>query len=98
MSGLEASRFGVGRISVDALSVDAAMGVIGDLVEAGQGGAVFTADVDHVVLAERNEPFRQACARAELRLAEGTGLAWAARVLGGMPPRPLAPSPRLSRD
>ena len=55
---------------------------IAELVEGRAGGSVFTANVDHVVKAERNDAFRAAYGRASLVLADGKPLVWASRLLG----------------
>jgi N-acetylglucosaminyldiphosphoundecaprenol N-acetyl-beta-D-mannosaminyltransferase len=51
-------------------------------VAAGEGGAVFTPNVDHVVLAHENPRLREAYARSSLSLADGMPLLWTARALG----------------
>jgi N-acetylglucosaminyldiphosphoundecaprenol N-acetyl-beta-D-mannosaminyltransferase len=81
VSGLS-SRRTIGHLHVDPLSFDGALLAIGRLVEGGRGGAVFTPNVDHVVVAEHDRRFRRAYARADLCLADGTVLVWAARLLG----------------
>jgi N-acetylglucosaminyldiphosphoundecaprenol N-acetyl-beta-D-mannosaminyltransferase len=52
------------------------------LVDAGQGGSVFTPNVDHVVMAETNGVFAEAYQRASLSLADGMPIVWASRLLG----------------
>jgi N-acetylglucosaminyldiphosphoundecaprenol N-acetyl-beta-D-mannosaminyltransferase len=51
------------------------------LVRARRGGAVFTPNVDHVVLADRHERFRRSYARADLCVADGMPLVWASRLV-----------------
>lgn len=56
------------------------------LVVAGRGGCVFTPNVDHVVTAEDDPDFREACAAADLSLADGQPLVWASGLLGARLP------------
>ncbi len=64
------------------MSFGEALDAVERLVEAGQGGSVFTPNVDHVVTAERNEAFAAAYARVSLSFADGMPLVWASRALG----------------
>jgi N-acetylglucosaminyldiphosphoundecaprenol N-acetyl-beta-D-mannosaminyltransferase len=59
-----------------------ALDAVERLVEAGQGGSVFTPNVDHVVTAERNPDFAAAYGRVSLSFADGMPLVWASRALG----------------
>jgi len=70
---------------VDAVDLAGALEVIAAMVEAGEGGRVFTPNVDHVVLADHDRAFRQAYERASLTLADGAPVVWASWLLG----RPL---------
>ncbi len=79
------ARVRFGAIWVDAVTFDGALALLGDLVARGRGGAVFTPNVDHVVLAERDRRLRDAYARADLSLCDGQPLRWTAPLLG----RPL---------
>jgi N-acetylglucosaminyldiphosphoundecaprenol N-acetyl-beta-D-mannosaminyltransferase len=79
MSG---ARVRFGRIWVDAVGLEEALVDIERLVQAGRGGAVFTPNVDHVVLAGRHAAFHAAYARADLSLCDGQPLFWASRLLG----------------
>jgi N-acetylglucosaminyldiphosphoundecaprenol N-acetyl-beta-D-mannosaminyltransferase len=72
----------IGKLRVDGVTFDQAVETLEDLVRRGEGGAVFTPNVDHVVLAEDNPRMRTAYARAELCLADGMPLLWASRLLG----------------
>ncbi len=71
-----------GAIWVDALTAGEALGAVERLVERGAGGAVFTPNVDHVVLAERDPDLRAAYARADLSLCDGQPLRWLSGWLG----------------
>jgi N-acetylglucosaminyldiphosphoundecaprenol N-acetyl-beta-D-mannosaminyltransferase len=55
--------------------------VLEELVSEGEGGAVFTPNVDHIVLADDNARMREAYARASLSLADGMPLLWASALL-----------------
>lgn len=75
-------RVRVGKLWLDAVSFAEALDRIADLVSAGEGGSVFTPNVDHVVTAEDDPVFRAAHDEASLALADGQALVWAARALG----------------
>src|SRR5690349_22767652 len=78
-------RLRLGRIAVDPLTFAGAVDAIEVLVLARRGGVVVTPNVDHVVIAERRDDFRDAYAAADLSLADGKPIIWASRLLG----RPL---------
>jgi N-acetylglucosaminyldiphosphoundecaprenol N-acetyl-beta-D-mannosaminyltransferase len=82
----------IGELDVDAVTLDGALARIAELIERGSGGAVFTPNVDHVVKAETHLPFRQAYARADLRLADGMPLLWASRLVGSPLPEKVSGS------
>jgi N-acetylglucosaminyldiphosphoundecaprenol N-acetyl-beta-D-mannosaminyltransferase len=75
----------VGGVPVDGVTLEEALDEVGALVNRGDGGAVFTPNVDHVVLAQGNARMRDAYGRASLSLADGMPIVLASRVLG----RPL---------
>ncbi|HEX4446378.1 MAG TPA: WecB/TagA/CpsF family glycosyltransferase [Polyangiaceae bacterium] len=85
-------RVQIGRISIDALRFDEAIDAIDDLVSAGEGGMVFTPNVDHVVMAEEDVRLREAYASADLSLVDGVPVLWAARALGSPLPEKLSGS------
>ncbi|MGA9525586.1 MAG: WecB/TagA/CpsF family glycosyltransferase [Myxococcaceae bacterium] len=90
----------MGEIWIDQLSFLEALEEISDLVERGQGGFVVTPNVDHVVLAEEDERFRQAYSEAALSLADGIPVVWASHVLGQVLPEKISGSdigPQLLR-
>jgi N-acetylglucosaminyldiphosphoundecaprenol N-acetyl-beta-D-mannosaminyltransferase len=58
-----------------------ALAAIEALVDRGQGGAVFTPNVDHVVSAEDDAGLRAAYAGVSLSLADGQPVVWASRLL-----------------
>lgn len=75
-------RIRIGELWVDGLSFAGALDEIATLVERGEGGLVFTPNVDHVVAANRNVALRNAYSHAALALADGAPIPWAARMLG----------------
>jgi N-acetylglucosaminyldiphosphoundecaprenol N-acetyl-beta-D-mannosaminyltransferase len=79
------TRVRIGHVSIDALRFDEAVNAIDELVARGQGGMVFTPNVDHVVIAEEDVRFRSAYEAADLSLVDGVPVLWASRILG----RPL---------
>jgi N-acetylglucosaminyldiphosphoundecaprenol N-acetyl-beta-D-mannosaminyltransferase len=88
-------RLRIGPVWVDVLTFGGALRAIEALVERREGGAVFTPNVDHVVKASRNEPFRRAYDRVSLSLADGMPLIWASRILGCPLPERVAGSDLL---
>jgi N-acetylglucosaminyldiphosphoundecaprenol N-acetyl-beta-D-mannosaminyltransferase len=75
-------RVKIGTIAIDALALDQAVDAIEDLVARGNGGMVFTPNVDHIVVAEDDATFRAAYQAADIALVDGTPVMWAARLLG----------------
>ncbi len=82
----------VGPLAVDAVTLEQAVDAVEALVRAGRGGAVFTPNVDHVVLAEEDDRMRAAYARADLSLVDGLPLVWASWLLGAPLPERVAGS------
>ena len=91
-ASLRRRRLRIGRLWVDAVSSDEALHAIGNLVDAGQGGTVYTPNVDHVVKAESNEDFRRAYDDVSLSLADGMPLVWVSHLLGCPLPERVAGS------
>ena len=85
-------RWRLGGVLVDRLGFTEALDAIAGLVEGGQGGAVFTPNVDHVVLAETDPRLRAAYARVSLSLADGMPVVWASRLLGARLPEKVSGS------
>ncbi len=77
-------RIRLGELWIDAVTFAGALREIERLVGALHGGVVFTPNVDHLVIAAHDESFRRAYASADLVVADGTPVLWAAR-LGGTP-------------
>jgi N-acetylglucosaminyldiphosphoundecaprenol N-acetyl-beta-D-mannosaminyltransferase len=86
------TRVRFGRIWVDALTFAGALDEIEALVARGEGGTVFTPNVDHVVRAERDATFREAYAAARLSLVDGQPLVWASRLVGEALPEKVSGS------
>ena len=82
----------LGQLWIDHVSFAEALSRIADLVRRGDGGAVFTPNVDHLVTAERDEDFRRAYGRADLVVADGTPVMWAARAVGTPLPQKVSGS------
>lgn len=94
-TGQNSRRLLIGGVWVDVLTFDGALGQIERLVDLGQGGAVFTPNVDHIVKAASNSAFRRAYSRASLSLADGMPLIWASHLLGCPLPERVAGSDLL---
>ncbi|MFL5582816.1 MAG: WecB/TagA/CpsF family glycosyltransferase [Gemmatimonadaceae bacterium] len=82
----------IGYAWIDALRLRGALEVIAELVALGRGGIVVTPNVDHVVRLERDAAFRDVYARADLVLADGAPILWAARLLGTRLPEKVSGS------
>jgi len=85
-------RLRVGQLWIDCLTFNEALAEIERLVEARDGGFVFTPNVDHVVMAETNGQFREAYQAAGLSLVDGQPLVWVSRLLGMPLPERIAGS------
>jgi N-acetylglucosaminyldiphosphoundecaprenol N-acetyl-beta-D-mannosaminyltransferase len=75
-------RMSIGRVPIDSVTFAEAIDAIDGLVARGNGGTVFTPNVDHVVQAEENARFRDAYASAALSLVDGMPVLWASRLMG----------------
>src|SRR5687768_4810266 len=85
----------IGGVWIDVLTFAEALRAIERLVDRREGGSVFTPNVDHVVKASTNEPFRRAYSRASLSLADGMPLIWMSKLLGCPLPERVAGSDLL---
>jgi N-acetylglucosaminyldiphosphoundecaprenol N-acetyl-beta-D-mannosaminyltransferase len=81
MAPASPDRLWLGGVPVDRVTLPQALLRIEALVRDGRGGAVFTPNVDHVVLAQRHPGFRAAYADADLSLADGVPIVWSSRLL-----------------
>jgi N-acetylglucosaminyldiphosphoundecaprenol N-acetyl-beta-D-mannosaminyltransferase len=86
-------RLRFGQIWVDVLTFDQALQAVRELVECGTGGAIFTPNVDHVILAEDLPDLRRAYRRADLAFADGAPLLWTSHIL-----RPSLPAKLSGAD
>jgi N-acetylglucosaminyldiphosphoundecaprenol N-acetyl-beta-D-mannosaminyltransferase len=82
----------LGRIHADPVRFDEAIDAVIALRARGAGGTVVTPNVDHVVLAEKDEEFRRAYQSASLALADGKPLVWLSRALGAPLPEKVSGS------
>ena len=80
-SPLSLARVRIGQLPIDVVDFAGALDAIDRLVRAGNGGTVFTPNVDHVVMAEHDLRFRAAYAEAALSLVDGVPVLWASRLL-----------------
>ena len=94
MSGAP-QRVRVGRLPIDSVDFAQALAAIETLVRSRRGGMVFTPNVDHVVLAEKDARFRAAYQAVNLSLVDGTLLLWASRLLGWSLPEKVSGSDLL---
>ncbi len=85
-------RIRIGRLPIDVVDFAGALGTIERLVDARAGGTVFTPNVDHIVIAERDARFRKAYARVDLSLVDGTPVLWASRLVGQRLPEKVSGS------
>jgi N-acetylglucosaminyldiphosphoundecaprenol N-acetyl-beta-D-mannosaminyltransferase len=87
-----ARRVRIGRIWIDAITFDQAVDEIERLVLAGEGGSIFTPNVDHVVQVEHNVRFREAYEKVALSVVDGQLLVWASHLLGTPLPEKISGS------
>lgn len=71
------SRVRVGELPIDCITFDEAIEAIDALVAARKGGAVFTPNVDHVVLYDEDPKMRAAYDAVSLSLVDGMPVLWA---------------------
>ena len=82
----------IGELAIDPLTLEGALDAIETLVRKGQGGTIFTPNVDHVVQVEDNLLLREAYASANLSLVDGMPVMWAARMMGQPLPEKISGS------
>ena len=88
-------RIRIGSLWLDVLSFGDALEAIERLAAAGNGGSVFTPNVDHLITAELDDELRAAYANADLSLADGQWVVWAAQFLGTPVPAKISGSDLL---
>jgi N-acetylglucosaminyldiphosphoundecaprenol N-acetyl-beta-D-mannosaminyltransferase len=85
-------RVEIGKIGVDPLDQAQTLAEVARLVESGQGGTVFTPNVDHVVQAEQDGRLAEAYRDASISVADGMPVVWASRLLRQPVPERVAGS------
>jgi N-acetylglucosaminyldiphosphoundecaprenol N-acetyl-beta-D-mannosaminyltransferase len=75
-------RIHIGHVPVDAVTMDQTVDDIEAMITSGEGGSVFTPNVDHVVLADEDEQLRHAYETVSLSIPDGMPILWASRLLG----------------
>ncbi|MES3035107.1 MAG: WecB/TagA/CpsF family glycosyltransferase [Gemmatimonadota bacterium] len=85
-------RFRIGTLDLDTITFNGALEAIQRLVDQGKGGAVFTPNVDHVMLAERDVRLRDAYSRSSLAVADGVPIVFASRLIGPVIPEKVSGS------
>lgn len=82
MSGWPGAIVQVDTLPVDNLVFDETVALIVEWARSGAGGYVNTPNVDHVVRARSDEVFRRAALGARLRVPDGMGIVYGARLAG----------------
>jgi exopolysaccharide biosynthesis WecB/TagA/CpsF family protein len=85
-------RVRIGKIPIDRVTKEHALAAVERLVASGAGGTIFTPNVDHVVLAERDADLARAYEDAALSLVDGMPVLWASRLLGARLPEKISGS------
>ena len=80
MDGVTAKRLRLGKVFIDVVSFAEALDEIARLVASGNGGFVFTPNVDHIVMVDSHPEFEAAYQKASLCLADGVPVVWASRL------------------
>src|SRR5262245_19423481 len=86
------TRMRIGRAWIDSVTFDEAIDEIDRIIAKGEGGSVFTPNVDYVVKLEHDERFRAAYEAASLCLVDGQSLLWASHLLGAPLPQKISGS------
>jgi len=84
-------------VRVDALTYADLLAQIADFISAGTPHQIATVNPEFVMEAQRNPAFRELLERADLCLADGIGLLWAARRQGGRLPERVTGSDGVPR-
>jgi N-acetylglucosaminyldiphosphoundecaprenol N-acetyl-beta-D-mannosaminyltransferase len=90
-------RLTFGPVPIDAVTMGDALDEVERMVASGEGGAVFTPNVDHIVIASENPRMRAAYARASLSIVDGTPVVWASRLFDPSLPERVAGSDFVPR-
>lgn len=86
------ARVDVGGVVFDVLTQDASEDYLIQTAQAGRGGWVITANLDHARRAVQEEEYGEMCREADLVLADGMPLVWAAKLQGTPLPERVAGS------
>ena len=89
------TRIQIGPLGIDPLDRDGALRAIESAIDARRGGYIVTPNVDHIVLASRDEKLRRIYNEATLSLADGQPLLWMSRLLGSPLPARVSGSDLL---
>ncbi len=82
----------LGPVRIDSVTQGEALDVVEALIAKGRGGAVFTPNVDHVMIAHEDPAMRSAYGRADLCIADGMPIVWASHLLRSPIPERVAGS------
>ncbi|MEV0614927.1 WecB/TagA/CpsF family glycosyltransferase [Nonomuraea sp. NPDC050404] len=82
VDGVEGGRVRVGGVEVDALTEGEVVRRVAAAMEAGEGGRIVTPNVDICRAAASDPALRELVCSADLVVADGMPLVWAARLLG----------------
>jgi len=72
----------IGNVPFDPVTRQDAIAYIDTRIAAGTGGYIVTPNVDHIVMAQRNDALRAVYSGATLSLADGQPVVWLSRLLG----------------
>jgi N-acetylglucosaminyldiphosphoundecaprenol N-acetyl-beta-D-mannosaminyltransferase len=89
-NGSPLPRLRLGELEIDSLTFEQALDRIEHLVDSGNGGSVYTPNIDHVVNVDANAAFREAYQTVDLSLVDGKPLLWASKLLGAPLPEKIS--------
>src|SRR3972149_175201 len=69
-------------VRIDSLTLEEVLARIETFIQEGQPRQIVTVNPEFVITAQENPSFRQALEEADVALADGVGITWAARLLG----------------
>jgi N-acetylglucosaminyldiphosphoundecaprenol N-acetyl-beta-D-mannosaminyltransferase len=85
-------RIAIMGLAFDPLTESQCVDAVSSGLEAGQGGWIITANLDHLRRFVHTSEYRELCARADLVVADGRPILWAARAQGTPLPGQVAGS------
>jgi N-acetylglucosaminyldiphosphoundecaprenol N-acetyl-beta-D-mannosaminyltransferase len=88
----ERRRLRIGRLEIDPVTLVEALDAIAALIGEGNGGSVFTPNVDHIVQCGNDARLQRAYAAVSLSLVDGMPVLWASRLLGSPLPEKVSGS------